>query len=108
MKDRAGARAEMEQGPYGTGLTKRRLMRENDRARAEMGHEHSKHDRARKQRRKQRDIVSEERKAKEKSLTDSVSCQLSTSTNYRPVPIIDQRFMRYSLSTYSVVCGRTR
>ena len=61
----------MEQGPYGTGPTRRRLTCEKNRARAEMGHEQSKRDRARERRRKQRDIALEESKAKAKSLTDT-------------------------------------
>ena len=55
----------------GTGPTRRRLTCEKDRARAEMGHEQSKHDRARELRRKQRDIASEESSAKAKNLTDT-------------------------------------
>ena len=42
-----------------------------DRAKAKMGHEQSKHDCARERRRKQRDIVSDESKAKAKNLTDT-------------------------------------
>ena len=41
-KDRARARAEMEQGPHGTGPTRRRSTCEKDRARAEMEQEQSK------------------------------------------------------------------
>ena len=52
----------MEQGPHGTGLTRRRSTCEKDRARAKMGHEQSKRDRAGERRRKQRDIASEESK----------------------------------------------
>ena len=46
-------------------------MCEKDCARAEMGHEQSKRDHARERRRKQRDIASEESKAKAKNLTDT-------------------------------------
>ena len=44
--------------------TSRRLTCEKDRARAEIGHQQSKHDRARERRWKQRDIASEQRKAR--------------------------------------------
>ena len=63
IKDCVGATAEMEQGSYGTGLTRRQLTCEKDRARAKMEQEQSKRDRARKRRWKQRDIASEESKA---------------------------------------------
>ena len=66
MKDRARVRDEMEQGPYGTGPTRRRSTCEKDRVRAEMEKDQSKRDCARERRRKQRDIASEESKAKEK------------------------------------------
>ena len=56
---------------YGTGPTRRQSTCAKDRARAKMGHEQSKRDRARERRRKQRDIASEESKAKAKNLTDT-------------------------------------
>ena len=56
----------MEQGLYGTGLARRQSTCEKDRARAEMGHEQSKRDRARERRRKQRDIASEESRQRRK------------------------------------------
>ena len=56
----------MEQGPHGTGPSRRRSTCEKGRARAEMEQEQSKRDRAREQRCKQRDTASEESKAKEK------------------------------------------
>ena len=59
----------MELWPYGTGPSRRRSTCEKDRVRAKMGHEQSKCDRARERRRKQRDIASEESKAKAKILT---------------------------------------
>ena len=65
-KDHARVRAEVEQGPHGTGPTRRRSTCEKDCARAEMEQEQSKRDRAREQRRKQRDTASEESKANEK------------------------------------------
>ena len=67
MKDRVRARAVMEQGPFSTGQS----TCGKDRARAEMGHEQSKCDRARERRWKQGDIASEESKAKAKNLTDT-------------------------------------
>ena len=79
IKDRVGVRAEMEQGSYGTGLTKRQLTCEKDRARAKMEQEQSKRDRARKRRWKQRDIASEESKAKEESPTDTRTTLCSCS-----------------------------
>ena len=60
-KDCAHARAEIDQVP-----TRRQSMCEKDRARAEMEHKQSKHDRAREWRRKQRNIASEESRAKER------------------------------------------
>ena len=65
------ARAEMEQGPHGTGPTRRRSTCEKDRARAEMEQEQSKRDRARERRRKRRDTASEQSKERRKSLTDT-------------------------------------
>ena len=56
----------MEQGPRGTGPTRRQSTCEKDRARAEIEQEQSKRDRARERKRKQRDTVSKESKAKEK------------------------------------------
>ena len=47
LKDRVCARAEMEQGPHGIGLTRRRSTSEKDHARAEMEQEQSKRDHAR-------------------------------------------------------------
>ena len=69
----------MELWPYGTGPSRRRLTCAKDRARAKMGHKQSKRDRARERRRKQRDIASEESKAKAKNLTDTRTtlCSLS-------------------------------
>ena len=61
----------MELWPYGTGLSRRRSTCAKDRVRAEMGHKQSKCGRARERRRKQRDIASEESKAKAKNLTDT-------------------------------------
>ena len=61
----------MELWPYGTGPSRRRSTCAKDRARAKMGHEQSKRDRTRERRRKQRDIASEESKAKAKNLTDT-------------------------------------
>ena len=61
----------MELWLYGTGPSRRQSTCAKDRARAKMGHKQSKHDRAREQRRKQRDIASEESKAKAKYLTDT-------------------------------------
>ena len=56
----------MEVWPYGTGLSRRRSTCAKDCARTKMGHEQSKRDRARERRWKQRDIASEESKAKAK------------------------------------------
>ena len=76
----------MELWSYGTAPSRRRSTCAKDRARAEMGHEQSKRDRARERRRKQRDIASEESKAKAKNLTDtrttlrSLSETLQTTT----------------------------
>ena len=55
----------------GAMASRRRSTCAKDCARAKMGHEHSKHDRARERRRKQRDMSSEESKAKAKNLTDA-------------------------------------
>ena len=63
---RVRARAGTEQGPHGTGGSRRRSTCEKDRPRAEMEQKQSKRDRARERRRKQRDTASEESKAKEK------------------------------------------
>ena len=54
----------MEQGPHGTGPTRRQSTCDKDRARAEMEQEQSKRDRARERKRKQKDIASEESKTK--------------------------------------------
>ena len=62
------ARAEMEQEPHGTDPSRRQSTCEKHCGRAEMEQEQSKRDRAREQRWKQRDIASEESKAKEKSV----------------------------------------
>ena len=64
--ERGYARAETEQGPHGTGGSRRRSTCEKYRPRAEMEQKPSKRDRARERRRKQRDTASEESKAKEK------------------------------------------
>ena len=56
----------MGQEPHGTGPTRRRLKYEKDHVRAEMEQEQSKRYHARERKRKQRDIASEESKAREK------------------------------------------
>ena len=56
----------MEQGPHGTGLTRRQSTCEKDCARTQMEQEQSKHDHARESKQNQRDTTSEESKAKEK------------------------------------------
>ena len=60
------AHFEPEQGPHGTGGSRRRSTCAKDRPRAEMEQKQSKRDRARERRRKRRDTASEESKAKEK------------------------------------------
>ena len=56
----------MEQGPHGTGLTRRELTCEKDCVRTEIEQEQSKHDHARESKQNQRDTTSEDSKAKEK------------------------------------------
>ena len=75
-----------ERWPYGTG----RSTCEKDRVRAEMRHEQSKRDRARERRRKQRDIASEESKAKAKNLTDTRTalCSLSETLQTTALPVL--------------------
>ena len=58
--------SDVEQGQHGIGPTRRRSTCEKDHVRAKMEHKQSKRDRARERRRKQRDIASEESKAKER------------------------------------------
>ena len=85
---RPRARAVMELWPYGTSPSKRRSTCAKDRARAKMGHEQSKRDRAKERRQKQRDIASEESKAKAKNLTDTRTTLRSLSETFQTTALL--------------------
>ena len=78
----------MGQMSYGTGLTTRQSTCEKHGARAKIGQEQCKRDRARERKRKQRDTASEESKAKEKGLTDirMTLCSLSETLQTTALP----------------------
>ena len=75
-------------------------------ARAEMGHEQSKRDRARERRWKQRDIASEVSKTKEKSLTDTLTTLRSLSETLQTTALPSSPLYSYisspALSTYTL------
>ena len=78
----------MELWPYGTDPSRRRSTCAKDRARVKMGHEQSKHDRARERRQKQRDIASEESKAKANNLTDICTTLFSLSETLQTTALL--------------------
>ena len=98
MKDSARARAETEQGPHGTGRSRRRSTCEKDRPRAEMEQKQSKRDRARERR---RDTASEESKAKEKE-SDRYSHDTTLTSFRRPLCHLHRSISSPAPSTYTL------
>ena len=93
----------MELWPYGTGPSRRRSTCAKDRTRAKMGHEQSKRDRARERRRKQRDIASEESKAKAKILTDTRTTLRSLSETLQTTALLSSPlYLVPAPSTYTL------